>query len=1051
MALRSRFVLLLLGIALVLGSCRTTPPPDPQPLAAPSGVTLTAVADGVLVSWRFDGSSIQGLGFEVERAVAGGSFGALASASGGARTYLDSSAALGVQYDFRLRATANAMVSPFSATASFVADVVDVGDDAAAFVGIEATKTGLLVPGAALHSTGTVSVSVSDAPSEPVERQQIGPAVRVWLAKADLDLTAATSLYLAVPPTVSRASMPEGTVGAVVRVATRSGAVVEFPAVYSWNVRPIRVDMWWLQDIEANEGLPDLIEIEVVPVFTPLPPVDASGVTTAGGARGPAITHLVGLHRLDGSATFTSMDGACLDDRNRVSDYASARTAFGAISTSASASEAAWTDDVDRLPLVLVHGWQAVSHAHFDLKGDDAALAAALCGWRAFINSFQANEALSSRFTLYTYGYDSVNSRVARNAQAFRDRLHLAFGDTPVFAIGHSMGGLLVHNAIELGANVAQLYSLGTPYRGSAATECIDASGGVCTLVESVFEVDPTLERVLERTVLRDQTHSLRFPGTMDLAFEESFVTHWLCEYSVDTWVREQFCEHGANLANPYLQALNVGGPSRPLNYTAFAGNIIGPDGRLDHSFGRYGAAAEGAVQMFRQLDRYGDYIVSVGSAVFADLTAEQDFSFADLARLQDHSSLGTAMLAPCHDHGRLTKETHELRRAPQDTSCNAAPTYPAGEQTVFGWIASDLMRRAPGSPRPGEGLVTASVLDAVTAAPLTSVMIGVCPASGGCYSVGGGHGSDGRYSFSLPADAGYAISFSRIGYLEATYANVTVAAGETTFLQQLLLIDEAYDVPAGASGRITDALTGAGVGGAALSLRVGFGTTSGPVVASTMTDGTGAFAFSNLAAGYYALEITRSGYVSAVFSITVVGGQANANQNSSISPELTTSEVRVVLTWGATPSDLDSHLTGPSVEGGRFHVYYGNRTYVFSGRTYAQLDRDVVTSYGPETITVHEQVPGVYRYSVHDYSNRSLSYSTALGNSGAQVRVYRGSTLVREFNVPASNGTLWTVFELDGAILTPVNAMSYEASPINVQGLGVVTDGELLQILPLK
>jgi len=83
---------------------------------------------------------------------------------------------------------------------------------------------------------------------------------------------------------------------------------------------------------------------------------------------------------------------------------------------------------------------------------------------------------------------------------------------------------------------------------------------------------------------------------------------------------------------------------------------------------------------------------------------------------------------------------------------------------------------------------------------------------------------------------------------------------------------------------------------------------------------------------------------------------------------------------------------------------------------------------------------------------------STALSNSGAQLRVYRGSDLVATFNVPSNQGgTLWTVFETDGDTITPINLMSYESEPGSVQIPSLTnsfkseTDAELLRNLPPK
>lgn len=86
--------------------------------------------------------------------------------------------------------------------------------------------------------------------------------------------------------------------------------------------------------------------------------------------------------------------------------------------------------------------------------------------------------------------------------------------------------------------------------------------------------------------------------------------------------------------------------------------------------------------------------------------------------------------------------------------------------------------------------------------------------------------------------------------------------------------------------------------------------------------------------------------------------------------------QLRIVLTWGATPRDMDSHLDTPS----GCHVYYG-RKQCPGGE--ASLDTDVTDAYGPETINIRSLKPGVYKYKVHAYS------SGAIEDSGASVSVY--------------------------------------------------------------
>ena len=129
----------------------------------------------------------------------------------------------------------------------------------------------------------------------------------------------------------------------------------------------------------------------------------------------------------------------------------------------------------------------------------------------------------------------------------------------------------------------------------------------------------------------------------------------------------------------------------------------------------------------------------------------------------------------------------------------------------------------------------------------------------------------------------------------------------------------------------------------------------------------------------------------------------------------------RVVLRWGASPSDLDAHLTGPDSTGAaeRFHVYYGSRTY---GPT--NLDRDDTSSYGPETVTFFPTTDGVYRYTVHNYTLRgSTEGGQSIHDSPTTVELYAEDGLFRTYTAPPptaqNDGTVanaWRVFELTKA-----------------------------------
>lgn len=216
----------------------------------------------------------------------------------------------------------------------------------------------------------------------------------------------------------------------------------------------------------------------------------------------------------------------------------------------------------------------------------------------------------------------------------------------------------------------------------------------------------------------------------------------------------------------------------------------------------------------------------------------------------------------------------------------------------------------------------------------------------------------------------------------------------------------------------VSDAYTGSAVANAAVTVG---GTT-------VFTDANGMATFTGLTEGTASVEAAADGYTTGSRSATLSCDTA-ASLGLTLDPTsgdgaLQASDVRVTLAWGASPSDLDSHFTGPTAsssgisdETNRFHVYYGAR----NADEVASLDVDDTTGYGPETITLIPPTgattlrPGIYRYTVHHYSG----YEN-IATSGASVTLNIGGTSTREFLPPAdatglagTYGDTWTVFEL--------------------------------------
>jgi uncharacterized repeat protein (TIGR01451 family) len=283
----------------------------------------------------------------------------------------------------------------------------------------------------------------------------------------------------------------------------------------------------------------------------------------------------------------------------------------------------------------------------------------------------------------------------------------------------------------------------------------------------------------------------------------------------------------------------------------------------------------------------------------------------------------------------------------------------------------------------------------------------------------------DGTYDVSLIPGT-YKIIVSYPDYITDT-SNVTInAANTTTYDSKLQMVGNEYGGIGTASGKITNALTGQPTSGLNLVFRNGRNNLSGEIVKTLSTNEQGGYTV-DLPGGNYTMEIDHSGYITTSANIVVLGGLTRGEQNATISPEGVLGEgIRVVLNWGASPSDLDSHFTGPTVNGSRFHVYYSSESYRDSEND-VYLDVDDTSSYGPETVTVLKRVnEGTYTYAIHNFSDRSSS-NLNLSNSDATVRLYSGNLLLATYNVPLDKqGNVWRVFEIRNGMIVPINRIDY-------------------------
>ncbi|MBI5718996.1 MAG: carboxypeptidase regulatory-like domain-containing protein [Burkholderiales bacterium] len=320
---------------------------------------------------------------------------------------------------------------------------------------------------------------------------------------------------------------------------------------------------------------------------------------------------------------------------------------------------------------------------------------------------------------------------------------------------------------------------------------------------------------------------------------------------------------------------------------------------------------------------------------------------------------------------------------------------------------------------------VTGRVVDGETGAGIAGAVVSYQADHGqtGAVATAG----DGSFSLSFLSDGrsdAYLldVTANATGYVSTRLSRAQVRpAGHQ--IESVLLVRTRAASDGTISGAVLDVRKGFAIAQATVRLERGQGSALVPeIVAMATSDAQGRYAFSGLAAGTYTVVAQAIGYVSGTrTAITVSSGGVAREQNVGLSPLGAEPEIRIVLNWGSAPEDLDAHLTGPNAPGvsGRFHAYYANRLNPATA-PHAGLDLDDRDGSGPETITLTRLNGGVYRYSVHDYTNGGAARPQELGRSGAAVLVIAG-TRSYTFHVPNQPGNLWTVFEMAGDIGNPV------------------------------
>lgn len=120
---------------------------------------------------------------------------------------------------------------------------------------------------------------------------------------------------------------------------------------------------------------------------------------------------------------------------------------------------------------------------------------------------------------------------------------------------------------------------------------------------------------------------------------------------------------------------------------------------------------------------------------------------------------------------------------------------------------------------------------------------------------------------------------------------------------------------------------------------------------------------------------------------------------------------LRVTLTWGKQPRDLDLHLSIVTPGGTTSPVIVNYRSKgSHSAFPWSTLDKDEQGGFGPEEIQVYQWLPGVYLFTVNNFS-----ITPSLAQSEAKVTISLNGQPPIEISCPiAGDGESWEVFSYD-------------------------------------
>jgi hypothetical protein len=288
---------------------------------------------------------------------------------------------------------------------------------------------------------------------------------------------------------------------------------------------------------------------------------------------------------------------------------------------------------------------------------------------------------------------------------------------------------------------------------------------------------------------------------------------------------------------------------------------------------------------------------------------------------------------------------------------------------------------------------------------------------------------------FSMEAEEGY----YDLGIAAEGYKDLKISIHlKENYLKEIIVSGAAS-----VSGSIIDAQTGMGIDSVTVAFTTDTAVTSiENAQLIVKADFYGKYSLDSFPTGTFRMIIDTPSYFPRIIDGIQINTGTNVLSDFSLltPPEIGT--FRIILTWGFEPSDLDSHITGPDGSGGRIHVCYLNPS---TDDGSVRLELDDSWRYGPETIILQNLNDGIYRYSVHNYSDQSPNGGSGIFNSPARVEIYGSEGLIGEYIAPpfiVAEGNTWRVFEINitGSVIDihPINTYLFAEDDADLEAFKI-------------